>query len=253
LFRHVDCSISLQKIFAGRNDGVKSSVKNQTSQYKAIYQKISALQDFFRFLKNSFRNTGVELIQLVFFNEIRRQRRQRTLFLNFRNTNSDKNNTDKIFDVTGQCLVNVLLRSLKYLSFTGYGNTLLRYFLMLRKIMITIRCSCFIFWAVLFAVSGNLVFTQSVLAQTPGGERRLRYTYVRRADSREGDQKVVTVPATNPRQAKIDAQTYHLGWDAVDAWMGQSRVMYHVLLKKRAPYITGTPPVLRPIPQERQQ
>jgi hypothetical protein len=104
----------------------------------------------------------------------------------------------------------------------------------------------FIFGVVLFAAAGELVFAQS---QTD--EKRLRYTYVRRADSREGDQKVVTVPATNPRQAKIDAQTYHIGWDAVDAWMGQSRVMYNVLLKKRAPYVPGTLPVLRPIPQER--
>ncbi|MDR1964351.1 MAG: hypothetical protein LBQ50_11275 [Planctomycetaceae bacterium] len=103
-----------------------------------------------------------------------------------------------------------------------------------------------LFFIVFFAAVGDIV-----LAQTD--ERRLRYTYVRRADSREGDQKVVTVPATNPRQAKLDAQTYHLGWDAVDAWMGQSRVMYNVLLKKRPPYVPGTPPVMRPIPQERRR
>ena len=76
-----------------------------------------------------------------------------------------------------------------------------------------------------------------------------RYTYVRRNDSREGDYKVVTVPATNPRQAMIDAQTYHIGWDATEAWVGQSRVMYCVLLRKRAPYVPGTPPVMRRIPQ----
>ncbi|MDR0610447.1 MAG: hypothetical protein LBG58_10090 [Planctomycetaceae bacterium] len=104
----------------------------------------------------------------------------------------------------------------------------------------------FIFFILFFVVIDEIV-----IAQTEG--RRLRYTYVRRADSREGDQKVVTVPATNPRQAKIDAQTYHIGWDAVEAWMGQSRVMYNVLLRKRAPYIPGTPPVLRSIPQERRQ
>ncbi|MDR2439156.1 MAG: hypothetical protein LBE12_07295 [Planctomycetaceae bacterium] len=107
----------------------------------------------------------------------------------------------------------------------------------------------FIFLVILFVV----VVGEQVFAQTQTGEKRLRYTYVRRADSREGDQKVVTVPAINPRQAKIDAQTYHIGWDAVEAWMGQSRVMYNVLLKKRAPHVPGTPPVLRPIPQERRQ
>ncbi|MDR3197745.1 MAG: hypothetical protein LBU34_07730 [Planctomycetaceae bacterium] len=112
--------------------------------------------------------------------------------------------------------------------------------------MMKIRLFCFIFLFIFFVVGG------SVFAQPQTGERRLRYTYVRRADSREGDQKVVTVPAINPRQAKIDAQTYHIGWDAVEAWMGQSRVMYNVLLRKRAPYIPGTLPVLRPIPQERQ-
>ncbi|MDR0705556.1 MAG: hypothetical protein LBF88_11285 [Planctomycetaceae bacterium] len=105
---------------------------------------------------------------------------------------------------------------------------------------------CFTFFVLFFAILGEIVFAQTE-------ERRFRYVYVRRADSREGDQKVVTVPATNPRQAKIDAQTYHIGWDAVEAWMGQSRVMYHVLLRKRAPYVLGTPPVLRPIPQKRPQ
>ena len=75
------------------------------------------------------------------------------------------------------------------------------------------------------------------------------YTYVPRQLSREGDYKVVVVPATNPRQARIDAQTYHIGWNAIDARVGQSRVMYEVLLKKRAPYIPGTPPVTRPIPK----
>ena len=63
-----------------------------------------------------------------------------------------------------------------------------------------------------------------------------QYTYVPRNLSKEGDFKVVVVPATNPRQARLDAQTYHIGWDAVEARMGQSRVMYDVLLKKRKPY-----------------
>ncbi len=77
-----------------------------------------------------------------------------------------------------------------------------------------------------------------------------RYTYVRRNDSKEGDFKVVTVPAINPRQAMLDAQTYHLGWNAIEAWVGQSRVMYNVLLQKRAPYVPGTAPVMRRIPPQ---
>lgn len=80
-------------------------------------------------------------------------------------------------------------------------------------------------------------------------EKPTHFSYYRRHESREGDYKVVTVPAIHPRQAKIDAQTYHVGWDATDVWMGQSRVMYNVLLKKRAPYVPGTPPVPRPIPK----
>ena len=76
-----------------------------------------------------------------------------------------------------------------------------------------------------------------------------QYAYVPRNLSREGDFKVVVVPATNPRQARLDAQTYHIGWDAVDARMGQSIVMYEVLLKKRKPYVPGTPPVTRKIPK----
>jgi hypothetical protein len=75
------------------------------------------------------------------------------------------------------------------------------------------------------------------------------YTFVPRNLSREGDYKWVVVPAINPRQARLDAQTYHIGWDAVAAQMGQSRVMYEVLLKKRAPYVPGTPPVTRRIPR----
>jgi hypothetical protein len=91
----------------------------------------------------------------------------------------------------------------------------------------------------------------AVFAQTADEPLRLRYNYTRRNDSQPGDYKVVTVPVTNPRQAKLDAQTYHIGWDAVDAWMGQSRVMYNVLLRKREPYIPGTAPTMRPIPRER--
>jgi hypothetical protein len=77
------------------------------------------------------------------------------------------------------------------------------------------------------------------------------YTYVPRKDSKPGDYKVVVVPAINPRQARLDAQTYHIGWDAIDARMGQSRVMYDVLLKKREPYVPGTLPIMRPIPKEK--
>lgn len=82
-------------------------------------------------------------------------------------------------------------------------------------------------------------------------ERPTHFSYYRRHESRPGDYKVVTVTAINPRQAKIDAQTYHIGWDATDVWMGQSRVMYNVLLKKREPYVPGTLPVPRPIPPDR--
>ena len=77
------------------------------------------------------------------------------------------------------------------------------------------------------------------------------YTFVPRNLSRAGDFKWVVVPATNPRQARLDAQTYHIGWDAVAAQEGQSRVMYEVLLKKRPPYVPGTPPVTRRIPKDR--
>jgi hypothetical protein len=77
----------------------------------------------------------------------------------------------------------------------------------------------------------------------------LYYTYVPRTLSREGDYKVVVVPAINPRQARLDAQTYHIGWDAIEAREGQSRVMYDVLLRKRKPYVPGTPPVTRRIPK----
>ena len=76
------------------------------------------------------------------------------------------------------------------------------------------------------------------------------YTFVPRNLSRAGDFKWVVVPATNPRQARLDAQTYHIGWDAIDAQEGQSRVMYEVLLRKRPPRVPGTPPVTRPIPRD---
>jgi len=77
-----------------------------------------------------------------------------------------------------------------------------------------------------------------------------RYTFVPRDLSRPGDVKWVVVPATNPRQARLDAQTYHIGWDAIHAQEGQSRVMYEVLLRKRPARVPGTPPVTRPIPRD---
>ena len=76
------------------------------------------------------------------------------------------------------------------------------------------------------------------------------YTFVPRNLSRAGDYKWVVVPAINPRQARLDAQTYHIGWDAIAAQEGQSRVMYEVLLKKRPPRVPGAPPVTRPIPRD---
>ena len=86
-------------------------------------------------------------------------------------------------------------------------------------------------------------------ARSANSEIPTHYTYVPRNLAREGDYKVVVVPAINPRQARLDAQTYHIGWDAIEARPGQSRVMYDVLLKKRKPYIPGTPPVTRRIPK----
>ena len=79
--------------------------------------------------------------------------------------------------------------------------------------------------------------------------QQLRLVYTQRHLSRPGDHKVVVVPATNARQARLDAQTYHLGWDAIDARMGQSRVMFEVLLQRRPDRVPGTPPVMRPIPR----
>ena len=84
--------------------------------------------------------------------------------------------------------------------------------------------------------------------KTPEQYYDLRYT--NRNFYLPGEYKVVTVPVIHPRQAMIDAQTYHIGWVAVEARMGQSRVMYNVLLKKLPPYIPGTPPVTRPIKRD---
>ncbi|MDR2345473.1 MAG: hypothetical protein LBE18_05350 [Planctomycetaceae bacterium] len=100
------------------------------------------------------------------------------------------------------------------------------------------------------AVLTEIDFQDQLILSAQEKHRPTHFTYVRRADSQTGDYKVVVVPAVEPRQARLDAQTYHIGWDAVDAWMGQSRVMFCVLLKKRPPYIRGTPPIARPIPKK---
>ena len=105
-------------------------------------------------------------------------------------------------------------------------------------------CAFFSVCTVCFGQAANRQANQSANTEIP-----THYTYVPRNLSREGDYKVVVVPAVNPRQARLDAQTYHIGWDAIDARPGQSRVMYDVLLKKRAPYVPGTPPVTRRIPR----
>ena len=112
-------------------------------------------------------------------------------------------------------------------------------------------CTFFVVFAVIsccLAQQGNQPRNQ---ATNRGNNQpvQLPLTYVPRNLSREGDFKIVVVPATNPRQARLDAQTYHLGWDALDARVGQSRVMYEVLLRKRAPYVPGTQPVTRRIPR----
>jgi len=99
-------------------------------------------------------------------------------------------------------------------------------------------------------VSGIFAISGVCLGQAANQDLPTHYTFVPRALSRPGDYKWVVVPATNPRQARLDAQTYHLGWDAIDAQMGQSRVMYEVLLRKRPARVLGTPPVTRPIPKD---
>ena len=104
-------------------------------------------------------------------------------------------------------------------------------------------CIIFSFFAVSGDCFGQTSRTNRYIELAPS------YTYVPRKLSREGDFKVVVVPAINPRQARLDAQTYHIGWDAVEARPGQSSVMYDVLLRKRAPYVPGTPPVTRRIPK----
>jgi hypothetical protein len=117
-----------------------------------------------------------------------------------------------------------------------------RYFV--TKIIIVVICVIAMF-EVSFPVQ-SILFAQEKHNPT-------HFTYVRRGESQTGDYKVVVVPAVEARQARLDAQTYHIGWDAVDAWMGQSRVMFCVLLKKRPPYIRGTPPRSRPIPKNKQK
>jgi hypothetical protein len=104
-----------------------------------------------------------------------------------------------------------------------------------------------------FAVLGVIIICLVPILAGNAADEEIpdHYTYVPRKMSKQGDYKVVVVPAINARQARLDAQTYHIGWNAVEARMGQSRVMYDVLLKKREPYVPGTPPVTRRIPKER--
>jgi len=106
----------------------------------------------------------------------------------------------------------------------------------------------FLFIGIFFSISA--VCLGQAANRNANREIPTHYTFVPRNLSKEGDYKVVVVPAVNPRQARLDAQTYHIGWDAIEARMGQSRVMYDVLLKKRKPYVPGTPPVTRRIPKE---
>ena len=111
-----------------------------------------------------------------------------------------------------------------------------------RFYLICAFCSVFIVSDICFAQTANRGTT---IRDTP-----VRYTFVPRDQSRPGDVKWVVVPATNARQARLDAQTYHIGWDAIHAQMGQSRVMFEVLLRKRPARVPGTPPVTRPIPRD---
>ncbi|GHT10087.1 hypothetical protein FACS1894170_01680 [Planctomycetales bacterium] len=104
---------------------------------------------------------------------------------------------------------------------------------------------------IVFVLCIIAVWTWTAASQAAAPEIPDHYTYVPRNMSKKGDYKVVVVPAINARQARLDAQTYHIGWDAVEARPGQSRVMYDVLLKKREPYIPGTPPITRRIPKDR--
>jgi hypothetical protein len=105
------------------------------------------------------------------------------------------------------------------------------------------------YWLLPIAFFAFFTVSADCFGQTRSTGIPSQYTFVPRNLSKEGDFRWVVVPATNPRQARLDAQTYHIGWDAVDARMGQSRVMYEVLLKKRRPYVPGTPPVTRRIPR----
>ena len=100
-----------------------------------------------------------------------------------------------------------------------------------------------------FFAHSDVCFAQAA-SQRTNQNMPVRYTFVPRDLSRAGDVKWVVVPATNARQARLDAQTYHIGWDAIDAREGQSRVMYEVLLRKRPARVPGTPPVTRPIPRD---
>ncbi len=103
--------------------------------------------------------------------------------------------------------------------------------------------------AVYFTVMGqNPVAAQNTQPVNARDAHRPRYVFVPRNDSKPGDEKVVTVPGIERRQAMLDAQTYHIGWVAVDAWEGQNRVLYNVLIRKTAPDVSGSVPRARPVP-----
>jgi hypothetical protein len=120
-----------------------------------------------------------------------------------------------------------------------------------------------LFFCVLFLLFARMCVAQpaTTLSRAPGAKSivnraateavRSDQGYDLRSPNRNfyniGETKVVTVPAYDPRQAMLDAQTYHIGWVAVEARMGQSRVMPNVLLQKLPPYVPGTPPVTRPV------
>ena len=108
----------------------------------------------------------------------------------------------------------------------------------------------FLFICLFFIIPATCFGQVNVSPKKGSGEIPKYYVFAPRNWSREGDYKAVVVPATNPRQARLDAQTYHIGWDAIEARPGQSSVMYDVLLKKRKPYVPGTPPVTRRIPKD---
>ncbi|MGL4594254.1 MAG: hypothetical protein ACRCUY_05950 [Thermoguttaceae bacterium] len=109
---------------------------------------------------------------------------------------------------------------------------------------------CFaVFIVLLFLIVCGFVSPLHSQSPTRGSMTPI-YTYVPRNESKPGDQMVVTLTATSAKQAMLNAQLYYYEWDVVDAWEGQSRVMYEVLLKKRPAYIRGTVRQIRTLPNK---